>query len=56
MSNKELAVRLYSSLLQASSVASANPNFHGIVKTPTLDEAVEQVAQLAEKLSHLEDN
>lgn len=56
MTNKELAVRLYSAILQSSAAVTSNPNFTGTVKTPTLDEAVDQVAQLTEKLSRIKDN
>lgn len=56
MSNKELAVQLYSAILQASAIVASNPNCHDTIRIPTLDSAVEQVAQLAEKLSRIEDN
>lgn len=56
MSNKELAVQLYSAILQASATVASSPNYHVTIKIPSLDDAVDQVAKLTEKLSHVEDN
>ena len=54
MTNKELAVQLYSAIIQCAATVSSSPNFKGTVKIPSLDDAVEQVAQLTEKLSSIE--
>lgn len=54
MTNKELAVQLYSAILHSCATVASNPNFKTNIKTPTLDEAVDQVAQLTEKLSRIE--
>lgn len=56
MSNKELAVQLYSAILQSAATVMSNPNYKEITKIPTLDDAVEQVALLTEKLSSIKDN
>lgn len=56
MSNKELAVQLYSAILQSAAIVMSNPNYKGTVKIPALDDAVEQVALLTEKLSSIKDN
>lgn len=55
MSNKELAVQLYSAFLQSVSIIAASPNCHNSIRTPTLDEMVEQVGILTEKLSCIQD-
>lgn len=56
MSNKELAVQLYSAILQTSATVASNPNYHGTIVIPSLDAAVEQVALLTEKLSCVQYN
>lgn len=56
MTNKELAVQLYSAFLQSAATIAASPNQHEDVRTPTLDEIVTQVELLTEKLSRIEDN
>ncbi len=56
MTNKELAVQLYSAFMQSAAILCASPNFHGKVATPSLDEMVEQVEKLTAKLSHIQDN
>lgn len=55
MTNKELAVQLYAASLQATATVLSNPNFKNAVATPTADEMVASVAEIAEKLSHIED-
>lgn len=55
MSNKELAVQLYSAILQSASIIASNPNFQQSLILPTLDEAVNQVEQLTELLSRIKD-
>lgn len=54
--NKELAVELYSAYLKASGSLFASPNFKGKVNFPSNDEMVVQIAELALKLSAVEDN
>lgn len=56
MSNKELAVQLYSAILQSGAIVASNPNYQGTIVLPSLDDAVNQVAQLTEKLSRIQDN
>lgn len=56
MTNKELAVQLYSAILQSGSIVASNPNYKGTIVLPSLDDAVDQVAQLTEKLSRVQDN
>lgn len=56
MTNKELAVQLYATSLQASATMAASPNFHGTVKLPSLEEMATQVEFLTKKLSAIEDN
>lgn len=56
MSNKELAVQLYSAILQASATVASNPNAHGKIAIPTYDKAVDEIAQLTEMLSRIKDN
>lgn len=55
MSNKELAVQLYIASLQANMAIVANPHYTGTVKIPEIDTMVENVAELTEKLSRIED-
>ena len=55
MTNKELAVQLYSAIIQSSATAASNPNCHDRIILPSINDAVAEVAQLAEKLSHIED-
>lgn len=55
MTNKELAVQLYSAIIQCAATVSTSPNFKGTVVIPSLDDAVEQVALLTGKLSRIED-
>lgn len=55
MSNKELAVQLYSAMLQFSGSIASNPNFTGTARIPSFDEAVEKIKLLTEKLSSIED-
>lgn len=55
MTNKELAVQLYSSILQASATVISNPNYAGkTVKVPTAEEAVQAVQEIALLLSQIE--
>ncbi len=54
--NKELAVELYSAFLISSGNLVSSPNFKGTVEYPTNDEMVEQVKDLAAKLSTIKDN
>lgn len=56
MSNKELAVQLYSAILQASAIVASNPNLKGTVSIPTHEKAVDEIAELAEMLSRIKDN
>lgn len=56
MTNKELAVQLYSAILQCHATVASNPNYRGTLQIPSLDDAVEQVALLAGKLSRIENN
>lgn len=55
MSNKELAVQLYSAFLQSAATIASSPNCHESIRTPSLDEMVEQVEALTEKLSRVQD-
>lgn len=55
MTNKELAVQLYSAMLQSLATMTSSPNFTGSVKTPSYDDALEQIKYLTEKLSQIED-
>lgn len=54
MTNKELAVQLYSTILQCAATVASSPNYRGTITIPSLDDAVGQVAQLTEKLSSIE--
>jgi hypothetical protein len=56
LTNKELAVQLYSAFLQAASTVTASPNVKGniAVKLPTNDEMVAAVKELAEKLATID--
>lgn len=56
MSNKELAVQLYSAILQASATVASSSNAHGTVMIPTHEKAVDEIAELAEMLARIEDN
>ena len=56
MSNKELAVQLYPAIMQSCAIVASNPNYQGTIVLPSLDDAVDQVAQLTEKLSRIQDN
>lgn len=56
MSNKELAVQLYSAILQATATVMSNPNFKETVKAPTREESVDEIAKLTKMLSRIEDN
>lgn len=51
--NKELAVELFSAYLQASATLASSPNYQEPIRTPTLDEMVDQVAKLTQKLSSI---
>lgn len=53
MTNKELAVQLYTALLQAR--VSASMEAHKSIVLPSADAAVQDIAELAEKLSHIDD-
>lgn len=53
MTDKELAVQLYSSFLQAAGQALANPNAQN-VRLPSVDDMVNAVKELTEKLSAIE--
>ncbi len=52
--NKELAVELYSASLISSGIVFSSPNFKGTVKIPTNDEMVEQIREIAAKLSTIQ--
>ncbi len=52
--NKELAVELYSAFLISSGNVFSSPNFKGTVKIPTNDEMVEQIREIAAKLSTIQ--
>ena len=54
--NKELAVELYSASLISSGNIFSSPNFNGTVKIPTNDEMVEQIREIAAKLSTIQDD
>lgn len=56
MTNKELAVQLYSAIMQSTATVASNPNYRGTIVLPSLDDAVDQVAKLAEMLSRIQDN
>lgn len=59
MTNKELAVQLYSSFLQAAAIINASPNLDlqraKAIHLPTSDEMVATVKELTEKLASIED-
>ena len=55
-SNKELAVELYSAFLISSGSFFSSPNYSGTVKYPTNDEMIEQINEIASKLSCLKDD
>ena len=54
--NKELAVELYSAFLISSGNLLSRPDFEGKINFPTNDEMVEQIKDLAAKLSAVQDN
>lgn len=55
-SNKELAVELYSAILNAAATISASPRATaGTVQVPTLESAVDEVAKCAKLLSRIPD-
>lgn len=55
MSNKELAVHLYSAFLQAAAQVVASPNSASpSVKLPTTDEMIAVVKELTEKLATIQ--
>lgn len=57
MTNKELAVQLYTSHLQAQATILSNPNHAASkVKTPTYEDMVEDVRKIASLLSEISDN
>ena len=53
MTNKELAVQLYSATLQANATVMSNPNYQGKIKLPELDSVVSNVEKLAEQLARI---
>lgn len=53
--NKELAVELYCAFLQASGTISASTKFSGSVKLPTVDEMVNIIKDMEQKLSAIKD-
>lgn len=54
MTNKELAVQLYIANIQANATIISSPNYTGkIVKMPEIDEMVDCVSELTEKLSRI---
>lgn len=55
MTNKELAVQLYSSLLQARAFVYSNPKFEGPVGTPSFETAVEEIGKLTKLLAAIKD-
>lgn len=56
MSNKELAVQLYSAILQATATVVSNPNFKETIRIPSAEKAVDEIANIAKMLSRIEDN
>lgn len=56
MTNKELAVQLYAANLQMRAVVASNPEFKGTIRVPSYVEMVDGVADLANKLSKIDDN
>lgn len=57
MTNKELAVQLYTTNLQVQSTILSNPNHTtGKVKIPTYEDMVEDVRKIAALLSEISDN
>ena len=56
MTNRELAVQLLTANLQMRAVVASNPNYNGIVQIPSYQEMVDCVADLAQRLSRIDDN
>lgn len=54
--NKELAVELYCAFLQSSGSLLSSPNVHEKVKYPTVDEMIETIKEMQQKLSTIEGN
>lgn len=54
--NKELAVELYCAFMQASGAMFSSPNYTGTVNWPSVDEMVNTIKDMQEKLSFVEDN
>lgn len=54
--NKELAVELYSAFLISSGSFLSSSNFNGTVKYPSNDEMVEQIKELTQKLSTIQND
>lgn len=55
-SNKELAVELYCAFLSCSGSLFSNPNFSGKIQFPTNNDMAENIRELTEKLSTIQDN
>ena len=55
MTNRELAVQLLTANLQMRAVVASNPNYNGTVQIPSYQEMVDCVADLAQKLSRIDD-
>ena len=56
MTNKELAVQIYTALLNANAAVFSNPNFGGTAGTPSFDTIEKEVADLTARLSRIKDN
>ena len=54
--NKELAVELYCAFLKSSGSMFASPNFKGTIKYPTVDEMINVIKEMEEKLSTIKEN
>lgn len=54
--NKELAVEVYSAFLIARGSICSNPNFQETIIIPNAEEMAATIAEIADKLSAIEDN
>lgn len=55
MTNKELAVQVWTALLQATATLAASPNFSVDAVIPSPQRAVDEISALADMLSQIEE-